>query len=86
MYRVFLTKTAEKVYNKLEAKTVDRINKCLDQLEAKPRFGVNIVRLEGKLKGYCRYRLGSIRIIYKIDIQKQVVTIMDIGSRGDIYK
>ncbi len=44
-----------------------------------------IKRLRGKLKGYLRYRLGDIRIIYRVDVAQRVVYVDEIDDRGDIY-
>ncbi|MFZ5596502.1 MAG: type II toxin-antitoxin system RelE family toxin [Bacillota bacterium] len=41
------------------------------------------------MKGYAglyRLRLGTIRILFRIDQQEKVIYIEAIGSRGDVYK
>jgi mRNA interferase RelE/StbE len=44
-----------------------------------------IRRLHGKLAGYFRYRLGDIRIIYRVDVAHHVVQIDEVDDRGDVY-
>jgi mRNA interferase RelE/StbE len=45
---------------------------------------LDIKALEG-LSGF-RLRIGNYRAIYEIDNGRLIVTVFNIGSRGDIYK
>jgi mRNA interferase RelE/StbE len=42
--------------------------------------------LRFSLNGYRRLRVGDYRIIYKIDSQTCIVTIVTIGHRRDVYE
>lgn len=44
--------------------------------------------MQGYKDGHFRLRVGDYRIIYKYDTdgKLQILVIMDVGSRGDIYK
>jgi len=42
--------------------------------------------LKEKLSGFWRYRFGDYRIIYTVDLEKQVITVLEAGHRKDIYK
>lgn len=42
--------------------------------------------LMGLLKGFRAYRIGVLRILYKIYKDRLVVIILDIAHRKDIYK
>ncbi|MBI1928095.1 type II toxin-antitoxin system RelE/ParE family toxin [Candidatus Poribacteria bacterium] len=44
-----------------------------------------IKRFHGKKKGCYRYRIGSIRFIYRVDEEKRSIRILQIDNRGDIY-
>lgn len=46
--------------------------------------GLSIKPLEG-FSGF-RLRIGSYRAIYELDNAQLIVTVFNIGSRGDIYK
>jgi mRNA interferase RelE/StbE len=35
--------------------------------------------LKGELSGFWRYRLGDYRIIYTVDIEKQIITVLEAG-------
>lgn len=44
--------------------------------------------MQGYSDGTKRLRVGSWRIIYRVDVENriEVLLIIDIGNRGDIYK
>lgn len=48
----------------------------------------DIKPLEGYTDGKKRLRIGSIRIIFKYDDKSNllILSILDIGNRGDVYK
>ncbi|WP_307189288.1 type II toxin-antitoxin system RelE family toxin [Caldicellulosiruptor kronotskyensis] len=44
------------------------------------------MRLHGKLEGFYRYKEGDLRIIYRVEKDRLIIYVYDIGPRGDIYK
>jgi mRNA interferase RelE/StbE len=42
--------------------------------------------LQGQLKGLHRIRSGDFRIIYRIEENRLVITVIKIGGRKDIYE
>ena len=42
--------------------------------------------LEGRLKGFWRYKIGAYRIICRIEKERLAVVILAIGHRDGIYK
>ena len=84
-YKVKLTKAAKKVYIKLAPKLRTGLEKCFSQLEYDPRINSNIKKLKGHENDY-RYQVGGWRIMYEIDEANKLVSVYDIGPRGDIYK
>jgi mRNA interferase RelE/StbE len=42
--------------------------------------------LEGGLRGFWRYKIGTYRIICRIEKERLAVVILAIGHRGEIYK
>ncbi len=85
MYRVLLHRNAAKAYEKLDEKTVARINKNIDTLKGNPFYGKNIKRLRGELQEKYRLRVGGYRIVYRVDEGEKAVIIEDIGLRGNVY-
>jgi mRNA-degrading endonuclease RelE of RelBE toxin-antitoxin system len=43
------------------------------------------VRLRGELGGLLRWRTGHYRIVYKIDEEKRLVVLTDVGPRKSVY-
>jgi len=86
MYKIQLTKDAVKYYKKCDAVTKKQLNECFEILKESPYHDTNIKRLQGELSGLYRFRVGSIRVIYKINETEIIVFVVTIGNRGDIYK
>jgi len=55
-------------------------------LRNNPYFGRNIKKLKGAFNGIYRYRIGDLRIFYKIDEDKVIVFMIDIEWRKDAYR
>ena len=81
------SKDALKFLSRLDRKSVDRIREAVKQLTLTPPKG-DIKVMQGYADGRKRLRVGSWRIIYKygVDNEVEIVFVMDIGNRGDIYK
>ena len=81
------SKSALKFLAKLDRKSVDRIRDAINGLTRKPPVG-DIKPLQGIPDNRNRLRVGSWRIIYKYGVENQleILYIIDIGNRGDIYK
>lgn len=81
------TEPAEKTLSKLDRTVARRIVAFLDQRIAvtdDPRSQGQA--LSGALRGQWRYRVGDYRIICRIEDQRLVVLVIDIGHRGDVYR
>ena len=82
-YRIELTKSAVKELERLPAKTHDKIIQHLVQLEQNPRiFGSE------KLAGIDAYKLrvGNYRIVYEIDDTKEIVRVVMVDDRKQVYQ
>ena len=73
-------------YNTLDANMTRRVNEAIDLLARNPFFGRNIVKLKGGYAGQYRYCVGSYRIVYSVDTQRQVCTIKGIYRRSRAYR
>jgi mRNA interferase RelE/StbE len=86
-YTVEYTKTAVKQLKKMDKKIASFI---LSYIEEKlvdcdnPRIYGKA--LQGELKDKWRYRVGEYRILAKIEDDKVVITVVEVGHRKDIYK
>jgi mRNA interferase RelE/StbE len=82
-------------YSKAAAKALRRMDKALKTrihagilgLTETPPKG-DIKAMQGFSDGRCRLRVGQYRIIYRYgqELELEILFIMDIGPRGDIYK
>ena len=82
------SRAALKFIKTRDAKEKQRIRDAIDRnLKHLPATG-NIKPLEGYTDGRKRLRIGSIRIIFRYDGENTllILSILDIGNRGDVYK
>lgn len=81
------SKAALKFLAKSDKATVNRIRIGIEGLKINPPKG-DIKLMQGFNDGRQRLRIGKYRIIFKrlLDGTYEIIYIMDIGSRGDIYK
>ena len=80
-------KSAVKYLKALQKPQRNLILNAIEKLTHKPAEG-DIKKMSGYKDGRYRLRVGKYRIIYKYlsDNELEILYIMDIGSRGDIYK
>ena len=80
-------KSAVKAINRMDSATKARIREAIEGLTMKPPKG-DIKPMQGYEGGRYRLRVGKYRIIYRYDVSGavEILLILDIGARGDIYK
>jgi mRNA interferase RelE/StbE len=83
MYAVLVERYAQKQILKLDKKIIPVIKTAIANLADNPR-----PHDYKKLKGEDAYRIrvGDYRVIYEIDDDKIIVTVVSVGHRKDIYK
>lgn len=81
MYQILIKKRAKKFIDKLPATDKKRIVSAIEKLPD----GDDIKRLRG-YEGLFRLRVGQYRIIYETDNNQLIITVIDAGNRGQIYK
>lgn len=84
-YEVRLLPDAERFYQKADRPLAGKLARCFEQLERNPRQHNNIRALKGELAGYYRYRVGDYRVIYSIDDDDALVSVVLIAHRKDAY-
>ncbi|OGM23431.1 hypothetical protein A2961_02525 [Candidatus Woesebacteria bacterium RIFCSPLOWO2_01_FULL_39_21] len=85
-YKVFHHKLFEREVLKIPAHHQSRIHKIVSKLKEDPnKLPSNTEPLSG-YKGCFRTRIGSLRLIYFVNHEKEEVLILGIRPRGDIYK
>ena len=81
--KILLSRSTRKELDRLNDALVLRINKKLTQLSNNP-YGQNSQKLEGG-KGY-RIRIGDYRVVYLVNKESQIILIIKIGHRKDVYR
>lgn len=81
--KIVLSNKAQKELDKLSDKTALRISRKIFQLETNP-YGLGSQKLGGD-KGY-RIRIGDYRVIYTIEKEHKVITIIKVRHRREAYK
>lgn len=84
MHSIEFTKAAAKALASMPANTRSLVKSKLEALAADPSNAQNVKKLAGR-PGY-RLRVGDWRVIYTVDDGRLVVLVLDIGTRGGIYK
>ena len=85
--KIKYSRDALKFLAKLDQKSVKRIRTAIKGLTKTPPEG-DIKLMKGYYDGRQRLRLGGWRIIYRYDLAEEleILFIIDIGNRGDVYK
>jgi len=86
MYAVRLALGAQKTFEDADAALQRKLDRCWTVLASDPRRHPNIRKLKGKLSAYWRFRVGAIRVIYRIDDPRQTVWVEAIEHRRDVYR
>jgi mRNA interferase RelE/StbE len=79
-YQIKYEKNCLKYLRKLDRNTQVRIISAINQLPEG-----DIKKLQGKSSDY-RLRVGDYRIVFSKNARTLIITIIEIASRGEIYK
>jgi len=86
VYKVRFSRDAASYFSRLDKPTKQRISDTIDQLAINPYDKMlDIKPLVGRGDEY-RLRVGKYRVLYTLDDDIVLIYVVDINSRGDIYK
>ena len=90
-FRIFETNEFTKKLDKLPKSEYGFLRRKLDsyaypQISSEPFYGKNIKKLRGYSPDTWRYRIGSYRVFYVVDISEHVVYMLTIDARKDAYR
>ena len=85
-YKAIFSKNALKIFKKLDKTTAGRIIEAIETLCDNPHETSNTKKMKGYSDNVYRLRVGSYRIIYEIVNNELIIIVVNVGSRGDIYK
>lgn len=83
MARVVLARSARAALLRLDWQRLDAIEDALGQLEREPCLGHE---LRGRLRGLRSLRVGSYRVIYRVDDAQNTVHVAAIRHRSVAYR
>jgi len=85
VYKINFTRQAAKSIRKIPKHTSDLIREKLEQLASDPfDKALDIVKLQNR-PGY-RMRVGNWRILYELQKENLIIIVLNIASRGDVYR
>jgi mRNA interferase RelE/StbE len=85
-WKVDIEKKALKELNSLGPIPKKNIAALLDRLETMPEPHKLAESLQGRLKGFFRYRVGDYRLVCKIKEQILTIIVVEIAHRREVYK
>jgi mRNA interferase RelE/StbE len=86
MYRVMLTRRARRSFERADAALQRRLDECFRGLAADPRGLPGVRPLKGRYAGLLRARVGSHRVVYRIDDDDRLVIVATISHRREAYR
>ena len=84
-FRVSLAHEAEKILDRLDQPTEERIRARLEQLSIDP-FDPRLSAPLTERQGIRKSRVGGWRILFAVDLEAKIVYIITINTRGQVYK
>ena len=82
-WRIVFARTAERELARLSSDAQLRVARAIRSLEDPPISG-STKRLKGRRE--FRVRVGDYRVLYRLEYQNRVLTIVAIGHRRDVYR
>lgn len=83
-FRIIVARAAEKSLRKrISPQHAERVRQAIEDL-ATNRYPTTSIGLQGRSGR--RIRVGDYRVIYFIDEDQQLITILQVGHRRDVYR
>jgi mRNA interferase RelE/StbE len=82
---VSILPSARRQLLRLRGAALDQVRRAIRQLADDPTPGDSLAMV-GKARGLHRLRVGSHRVVYRIQDDELVVLVIRIGHRSDIYR
>lgn len=83
-YEIEFTHRAFREFQALPQASQSRIATKVEGLEQDPRPR-GVEKLEG-IKNAYRIRVGDYRVVYEVDDERDLVRVVKVGHRGDVYR
>ena len=86
MYELEIKPTADRAFKKLAKKDKEQLRRIHNKIEQILEDPYRFKPLKKPQDGYRRVHVGSFVIIYEIDENKHIVTVLDYDHHDNIYK
>lgn len=86
MYKIVFKKSAAKEFLSIPSKYQEEIEEQLTILSTWRTDLLDIKILQPKEEKRYRLRVGKYRVIYMIEKQELIISVIKIGARWDVYK
>ncbi|MCL1467545.1 type II toxin-antitoxin system RelE family toxin [Argonema galeatum] len=83
-YQIEILPSAKRELDALPLQVRERIDKAFEALAINPR-PPGVKAMQG-YKGLLRIRVGKYRVIYRVEDDRLVVIIVQVGHRCDVYR
>ena len=83
-FNIYFNPSAEKELRRLPKDIMQRAMEKIEDLGSEP-FPSQSIRISGAERLY-RLRVGDYRIVYEVDVKKEVVTIHYVRHRSVVYR
>ena len=83
IYTIDILRSAQKILSRINRQDQERIIAAIEDLAEEPRPS-GCKKLTGR--SAWRIRIGNYRVIYEIQDDRLVITVLNIGHRREIYR
>lgn len=84
LFKIKITRSAQKEIRKISPPHINRVVLAIRKLAKDPR-SAECQKIRSVENGY-RVRVGDYRVIYVIDNSEEVLVIIKVGHRRDVYR
>ncbi len=86
MAAILVHRKARKYLDRMDGRIKAQLIAKLEALAQDPENTPNVKPMEGEYTGCLRLRHGDLRVIFQWDREQDMIVVLAIGPRGDIYK
>jgi mRNA interferase RelE/StbE len=83
MFVLRLARRAQPYYERLPTDLAARLDRAYTRLQENP-FEGDVKRIQGR-EGVYRLRVGDLRVLYSVNLDKRLIEVAAILPRGDAY-
>lgn len=86
MFSVRLSRRAESKLDRLGSEDRKRILAAVEELARDPFAASHVTTLFHPRERLFRKRVGPLRIVFSVDVEHEVVLVVALGRRADVYR